>query len=156
MYVCEECGHSTDQPHEYFSHLQVNHPDCPTLSRKHDKRLFKFSSNGTIVGGSATGEWNSNDSSQLVGSATGEWNSNDSTQWSHYNIANMYVSGYRQYMTKRNVWMALCPLTFNLNSVMTIYCNIYKNIISQKCAKNIKIWLQYPSASSYYPLYQLK
>ena len=42
VYVCEDCGHSTDRPEEYYDHLKRNHPDSPVLLRRHDKRLFKF------------------------------------------------------------------------------------------------------------------
>ncbi|KAL3881026.1 hypothetical protein ACJMK2_033226 [Sinanodonta woodiana] len=42
VYVCEDCGHSTEDPEEHYHHLQDNHPHCPALMRSHDKRQFKF------------------------------------------------------------------------------------------------------------------
>ncbi|XP_052278997.1 uncharacterized protein LOC127877317 isoform X1 [Dreissena polymorpha] len=46
VYVCEDCGHSTSDPENHFVHLQQNHPFCPALARCHDKRQFKFRSDG--------------------------------------------------------------------------------------------------------------
>ncbi|KAK3611401.1 hypothetical protein CHS0354_034846 [Potamilus streckersoni] len=42
VYVCEDCGHSTEDPEDHYHHLQENHPHCPALMRSHDKRQFKF------------------------------------------------------------------------------------------------------------------
>lgn len=42
MYVCEECGFSTDEAETYYVHLRQNHPNCPVLAKPHDKRHFKF------------------------------------------------------------------------------------------------------------------
>ena len=42
MYVCEECGHTTQDPEEHFEHLKVTHPNSPALARSYDKRQFKF------------------------------------------------------------------------------------------------------------------
>ncbi|OWF47064.1 uncharacterized protein LOC110454866 [Mizuhopecten yessoensis] len=42
MYVCEECGFSTDEAETYYIHLRQNHPNCPVLAKPHDKRHFKF------------------------------------------------------------------------------------------------------------------
>src|SRR5688572_7024444 len=47
MYVCEDCGHSTDDPEDFYSHLTDNHPNSLALQRRHDKRLFKFSSSAS-------------------------------------------------------------------------------------------------------------
>src|SRR6218665_77108 len=43
MYVCEDCGHFTDDPEDFYSHLKNNHPNSMALQRRHDKRRFKFS-----------------------------------------------------------------------------------------------------------------
>ncbi|XP_046329468.2 zinc finger protein 768-like [Haliotis rufescens] len=42
VYVCEECGHSTDDPEEHFLHLRTQHPNNPAILRCHDRRQFKF------------------------------------------------------------------------------------------------------------------
>ncbi|KAK3100146.1 hypothetical protein FSP39_015345 [Pinctada imbricata] len=47
IYVCEECGHSTDDPEVHYVHLRDNHPNNPALSKCHDKRQFKFNENNT-------------------------------------------------------------------------------------------------------------
>ncbi|ESO12837.1 hypothetical protein HELRODRAFT_63219 [Helobdella robusta] len=48
-YVCEECGHTSDQPEVHYKHLKDNHPDCPSLRRTHDRRLFKFSAAANVL-----------------------------------------------------------------------------------------------------------
>ncbi|XP_063413300.1 mucin-2-like [Mytilus trossulus] len=49
-YVCEDCGHSTTDPEVHFKHLKDHHPNCPALSKPHDKRHFKFQANGRPAG----------------------------------------------------------------------------------------------------------
>ena len=43
MYVCEECGHTVNDPEEHYVHLRDNHPHSPALLKCYDKRQFKFS-----------------------------------------------------------------------------------------------------------------
>ncbi|XP_054265792.1 transcriptional regulator ovo-like isoform X2 [Macrosteles quadrilineatus] len=42
MYVCEECGHTTNEPEVHYLHLKDNHPYSPALLKFYDKRHFKF------------------------------------------------------------------------------------------------------------------
>ncbi|CAM1314902.1 OVOL1 (predicted) [Pycnogonum litorale] len=42
VYVCEECGHTTNEPEVHFLHLKENHPYSPALLKFYDKRHFKF------------------------------------------------------------------------------------------------------------------
>ncbi|KAK7864632.1 hypothetical protein R5R35_012407 [Gryllus longicercus] len=42
MYVCEECGHTTNEPEVHYMHLKDNHPYSPALLKFYDKRHFKF------------------------------------------------------------------------------------------------------------------
>ncbi|XP_041357608.1 LOW QUALITY PROTEIN: uncharacterized protein LOC121374569 [Gigantopelta aegis] len=42
MYVCEDCGETTRDPEAHFFHLKDKHPNCPALTKFHDKRQFKF------------------------------------------------------------------------------------------------------------------
>jgi len=42
MYVCEECGNTTNQPDNHFNHLKTQHPYSLALSKFNDKRHFKF------------------------------------------------------------------------------------------------------------------
>ncbi|RZF48719.1 hypothetical protein LSTR_LSTR014800 [Laodelphax striatellus] len=42
MYVCEECGHTTNEPEVHYIHLKDNHPYSPALLKFYDKRHFKF------------------------------------------------------------------------------------------------------------------
>lgn len=43
VYVCEECGHTTNEPEVHYIHLKDNHPFSPALLKFYDKRHFKFS-----------------------------------------------------------------------------------------------------------------
>lgn len=45
MYVCEECGHTTNEPEVHYLHLKENHPYSPALLKFYDKRHFKFTNN---------------------------------------------------------------------------------------------------------------
>lgn len=42
MYVCEECGHTTNEPEVHYIHLKDLHPYSPALLKFYDKRHFKF------------------------------------------------------------------------------------------------------------------
>ncbi|KAK6630228.1 hypothetical protein RUM43_015021 [Polyplax serrata] len=42
MYVCEECGHTTNEPEVHYLHLKDRHPYSPALLKFYDKRHFKF------------------------------------------------------------------------------------------------------------------
>lgn len=42
MYVCEECGHTTNEPEVHYIHLKDKHPYSPALLKFYDKRHFKF------------------------------------------------------------------------------------------------------------------
>ncbi|XP_074651063.1 transcription factor ovo-like homolog lin-48 [Tubulanus polymorphus] len=44
LYVCEECGHTTNDPESHYLHLKENHPHSPALLKCYDKRQFKFRS----------------------------------------------------------------------------------------------------------------
>nr|CAG4634641.1 EOG090X020Y [Alona affinis] len=45
VYVCEECGHTTNEPEVHYVHLKENHPYSPALLKFYDKRHFKFTNN---------------------------------------------------------------------------------------------------------------
>lgn len=47
VYVCEECGHTTNEPELHYIHLKENHPYSPALLKFYDKRHFKFN-NGSF------------------------------------------------------------------------------------------------------------
>lgn len=42
LYVCEDCGYTTQEPGEHYLHLKNFHPQSPLLLRFYDKRQFKF------------------------------------------------------------------------------------------------------------------
>ncbi|CAH0560687.1 unnamed protein product [Brassicogethes aeneus] len=42
VYVCEECGHTTNEPEVHYLHLKEKHPYSPALLKFYDKRHFKF------------------------------------------------------------------------------------------------------------------
>jgi hypothetical protein len=45
LYVCEDCGNTTENPEEHLDHLQKFHPNSPALKRSYDRRIIKISSN---------------------------------------------------------------------------------------------------------------
>ena len=55
MYVCEDCGHTTNDPETHYLHLKDKHPHSPALMKCYDKRQFKFGDSdvGTDDGQSA-------------------------------------------------------------------------------------------------------
>jgi hypothetical protein len=42
LYVCEDCGSTTENPEEHLSHLQSFHPNSPALKRSYDRRIIKI------------------------------------------------------------------------------------------------------------------
>lgn len=50
VYVCEECGHTTNEPEVHYMHLQDRHPYSPALLKFYDKRHFKFTEGTFPVG----------------------------------------------------------------------------------------------------------
>ncbi|XP_046362727.1 zinc finger protein 26-like [Haliotis rufescens] len=43
VYVCEDCGHTTEDPAQHYLHLKNLHPNSQVLLKFYDKRQFKFS-----------------------------------------------------------------------------------------------------------------
>ncbi|XP_077519006.1 uncharacterized protein LOC144129014 [Amblyomma americanum] len=50
VYVCEECGHTTNDPERHYVHLQKHHPYSPALLKFYDKRHFKFNEGNLPMG----------------------------------------------------------------------------------------------------------
>ena len=44
LYVCEDCGITTENPEEHLEHLQKFHPNSPALKRSYDRRIIKINS----------------------------------------------------------------------------------------------------------------
>jgi hypothetical protein len=42
LYVCEDCGNTTENPEEHLEHLQEFHPNSPALKRSYDRRIIKI------------------------------------------------------------------------------------------------------------------
>ncbi|XP_041358299.1 zinc finger protein 768-like [Gigantopelta aegis] len=42
VYVCEDCGHSSNDPEVHYLHLRTTHPNNPAIMKCHDRRQFKF------------------------------------------------------------------------------------------------------------------
>ncbi|KAK6173852.1 hypothetical protein SNE40_017237 [Patella caerulea] len=42
LHVCEDCGHTTEDPASHYLHLKHNHPNSAVLKKFYDKRQFKF------------------------------------------------------------------------------------------------------------------
>ncbi|CRK87658.1 CLUMA_CG001451, isoform A [Clunio marinus] len=49
MYVCEECGHTTNEPEVHYLHLKDKHPYSPALLKFYDKRHFKFTNSQPFI-----------------------------------------------------------------------------------------------------------
>lgn len=45
LYVCEDCGITTENPEEHLEHLQKFHPNSPALKRSYDRRIIKINNN---------------------------------------------------------------------------------------------------------------
>ena len=45
LYVCEDCGSTTESPEQHLEHLQKFHPNSPALKRSYDRRIIKISNN---------------------------------------------------------------------------------------------------------------
>ena len=45
LYVCEDCGSTTENPEEHLDHLQKFHPNSPALKRSYDRRIIKINKN---------------------------------------------------------------------------------------------------------------
>ncbi|CAL1541226.1 unnamed protein product [Lymnaea stagnalis] len=43
LYVCEDCGNTTEDPSLHFLHIKTTHPSSAVLHKFYDKRQFKFS-----------------------------------------------------------------------------------------------------------------
>ncbi len=59
LYVCEDCGSTTENPEEHLEHLQKFHPNSPALKRSYDRRIIKISGGS---GGSASEQNNGENS----------------------------------------------------------------------------------------------
>ncbi|GFO45438.1 Zinc finger protein 362-like [Plakobranchus ocellatus] len=42
LYVCEDCGNTTEDPADHFLHIKSKHPQSAVLNKFYDKRHFKF------------------------------------------------------------------------------------------------------------------
>ncbi|RUS81758.1 hypothetical protein EGW08_010450 [Elysia chlorotica] len=42
LYVCEDCGNTTEDPAAHFLHIKSQHPHSAVLNKYYDKRHFKF------------------------------------------------------------------------------------------------------------------
>jgi hypothetical protein len=58
LYVCEDCGNTTENPEEHLDHLQKFHPNSPALKRSYDRRIIKIS-NGNNKDSSSNKSMNS-------------------------------------------------------------------------------------------------
>jgi ovo-like protein len=48
LYVCEDCGHTSNDPANHYEHIKILHPYSPLIHRYYDKRQFKFDSNSSL------------------------------------------------------------------------------------------------------------
>lgn len=74
LYVCEDCGNTTEVPEDHLEHLKKFHPNSPALKRSYDRRIIKIS-NGSGGGGGGS----SSSSARGNGEARSSINSSSST-----------------------------------------------------------------------------
>jgi DNA-directed RNA polymerase subunit RPC12/RpoP len=49
LYVCEDCGCTTENPEQHLEHLKDKHPNSPALKRSYDRRIIKIpKENGSL------------------------------------------------------------------------------------------------------------
>jgi hypothetical protein len=48
LYVCEDCGCTTENPEEHLTHLQTFHPNSPALKRSYDRRIIKIPKDSNV------------------------------------------------------------------------------------------------------------
>lgn len=49
LYVCEDCGQTTENPEEHLLHLQNFHPNSPALKRSYDRRIIKIPKDSSLL-----------------------------------------------------------------------------------------------------------
>lgn len=71
LYVCEDCGSTTENPEEHLDHLQKNHPNSPALKRSYDRRIIKINSgSGSSKNNSTRLSMNSSSTNHSISSST--------------------------------------------------------------------------------------
>ncbi|CAF0898453.1 unnamed protein product [Didymodactylos carnosus] len=45
LYVCEDCGETSENPNKHYDHIRVYHPYSPLIHRHYDKRQFRLKNN---------------------------------------------------------------------------------------------------------------
>jgi hypothetical protein len=88
LYVCEDCGSTTECPEQHLDHLQKFHPNSPALKRSYDRRIIKINNNRNGGGGSGGGNGVEMNSSSMSDSMSSPFNSNENNFLS-YNNNNM-------------------------------------------------------------------
>lgn len=70
LYVCEDCGSTTECPEQHLDHLQKFHPNSPALKRSYDRRIIKINNNRNGADGTIH-------SSSMSDSMSSPFNSNE-------------------------------------------------------------------------------
>ena len=70
LYVCEDCGITTEDPEEHLSHLQQFHPNSPALKRSYDRRIIKIPSGKDANHSSNSNSNNADAKSSMTNSST--------------------------------------------------------------------------------------
>ncbi|CAF0705778.1 unnamed protein product [Brachionus calyciflorus] len=70
LYVCEDCGLTTEDPEEHLNHLQKFHPNSPALKRSYDRRIIKIPNNKDGTQNSNSNSNNADVRSSMTNSST--------------------------------------------------------------------------------------
>lgn len=70
LYVCEDCGITTEDPEEHLSHLQKFHPNSPALKRSYDRRIIKIPNSKDVNQNSNSNSNNADAKSSMTNSST--------------------------------------------------------------------------------------
>ncbi|CAF1032040.1 unnamed protein product [Didymodactylos carnosus] len=56
LYVCEDCGETSENPNKHYDHIREYHPYSPLIHRFYDKRQFKFENNSSTCSSTSSGK----------------------------------------------------------------------------------------------------
>ncbi len=93
LYVCEDCGKTTEDPEKHLAHLQEMHPNSPALKRSYDRRIIKINSSNNI---------NNNNNGKPYSSAISKKNSSDQQSSTNHSISSSVSSPFNPNMDKSN------------------------------------------------------
>ena len=99
LYVCEDCGKTTEDPEKHLAHLQEMHPNSPALKRSYDRRIIKI--NGSSNNNNNINN-NSNSNGKPYSNAISKKNNSDQQSSTNQSISSSVSSPFNPNMDKSN------------------------------------------------------